>query len=384
MNIMIIARGYPSKKYKGNGIFEFDQAKALAKMNNNVFYAAVDVRSIRRWRKWGIEYKKIDNVHVYAINIPCGRIPRYILHKISELGLMFLYKKILFNHGKPDILHAHFTSLGYISIGLKKKTNIPLIVTEHSSAINKKNIDKKTYSIANATYSNANAVIAVSQSLGHVIREQFGINTIYVPNMVDVNIFYFWPEKKDNKFNFVSTGNLIEIKRMDLTIEAFYRAFKNNNNVSLTIFGGGSERQNLENLIREYKLNSKVKLMGECSRDIIGNFYRNADCFALASQSETFGVAYIEALAAGIPVIATKCGGPEGFVNEKNGVLIPVNDVESLKDAMIYMYDNSFKYDREKISLDIVKQYSPKAISEKLIDIYTETVQNSKETEKLK
>ena len=72
MYIMIVARGYPSEKYKMNGIFEFDQAKALAQEGHKVVYAAVDVRSIRRWRKWGIEKKTIYGVELYAINIPGG------------------------------------------------------------------------------------------------------------------------------------------------------------------------------------------------------------------------------------------------------------------------------------------------------------------------
>lgn len=77
-----------------------------------------------------------------------------------------------------------------------------------------------------------------------------------------------------------------------------------------------------------------------------------SDCFVLASQSETFGVAYIEALAMGVPVIATKCGGPEGFVNENNGIMIDVDSESQLIEAMKYMYNNSDKYDREEILYD--------------------------------
>lgn len=85
MNVLIIARGYPTNKYKMNGIFEFDQAKALVEAGHNVFYAAIDLRSLRRWRKWGIERKSIDGVNIYAINIPCGRIPKIVLRKIAFL-----------------------------------------------------------------------------------------------------------------------------------------------------------------------------------------------------------------------------------------------------------------------------------------------------------
>ena len=55
MYILIVASGYPTEKYKLNGIFEFDQAVALSKMGHKVIYACVDLRSIRRKRKWGFE-----------------------------------------------------------------------------------------------------------------------------------------------------------------------------------------------------------------------------------------------------------------------------------------------------------------------------------------
>jgi hypothetical protein len=107
MRVLIVARGYPTKKYKMNGIFEFDQAKALVYSGVNVVYAAIDMRSIRRWRKWGIETKIVNGVKIYAINLPLGRIPKQLLRVISKFGLIYLYKKIINEQGKPDIIHAH-------------------------------------------------------------------------------------------------------------------------------------------------------------------------------------------------------------------------------------------------------------------------------------
>lgn len=82
MYILIVARGYPSERYKMNGIFEFDQAKALAKAGHKVIYAAIDVRSIRHKRQWGFESFKKDGVQIEAINIPCGGIHRIIQYQI--------------------------------------------------------------------------------------------------------------------------------------------------------------------------------------------------------------------------------------------------------------------------------------------------------------
>ena len=370
MYILIISRGYPTEKYKMNGIFEFDQAKALAAAGHKVVYAAVDVRSIRRWRKWGIEKKTIEGVKVYAINLPGGRIPKGILRKMSMLGLNILYKVISKEQGKPNVMHAHFAGIGYITSKLKEKTDIPFVMTEHLSTMMKPEIDRRLFETAKQAYGNADILITVSPALKNVIKKRFNKNAIYIPNIVDTELFSVSPVKKDNIFRFVSVGGLKTIKRMHLTIEAFINAFKDNERVTLTIFGEGPERASLENLIRKHNVSDKVRLMGLQSREDISKYLKESDCFVLASQAETFGVAYIEALASGVPVIATKCGGPESFVNDKNGIIIPVDDMDVLAEAMKYMYYTANRYNRELIAEEARKQFSPSVIANRLTDIY--------------
>lgn len=372
MYTLFITRGYPTEKYKTNGIFEYDQAKALVKQGCKVVYAAIDVRSIRRWRKWGIQREYKDGVHIYAINIPLGRVPKKILRTFSFLGLKLLYKKIVKEKGVPDILHAHFTGSAFSASKLKEITDIPLVITEHFSQINREEISEDLFKIAKMAYNKADALIAVSPALAKKIHINFSINPIYIPNIVDLYVFKYEDKEESEYFNFVSTGNLIETKRMDLTIEAFYRAFGNNPKVTLTIFGQGPERKKLEDLISKYNLNSQVKLMGLCSREEIAEQFKKTDCFVLASQSETFGVAYIEALAMGVPVIATKCGGPEAFVNDENGLLVNVDNLNELSEAMQYMYDNIDKYDGESIARKTVKEFSPDTVADRIIQQYFE------------
>lgn len=370
MYILIISRGYPTEKYKTNGLFEFDQARALASQGCKVVYAAIDLRSIRRWRKWGIRKKRKDGVDIYSINIPVGGLPINLLARISTMGLKILYKHINKEQGKPDLMHAHFTNAAYTASILKDETNIPLVVTEHSSQINKDNIDKDLYKMAKIAYSKADSLIAVSPHLANMINKKFSIQPIYIPNMVNLDIFIYEEKIGSHTFNFVSTGNLIDLKRMDLTIEAFYQAFGNNPKVTLTIFGQGPKKEMLNDLIDKYKLESQVKLMGLSSREEIADQYKKSHCFVLASQSETFGLAYVEALAMGLPVIATRCGGPEGFVNDKNGLMVDINNPQQLSQAMGHMYNNIDNYNGKNISKETKEKFSPQTIANKLIDIY--------------
>lgn len=370
MYTLFIARGYPTDKYKTYGIFELDQAKALAKQGVKVVYAALDLRSIRRWRRWGIYKTKIDGVDVYSINLPLGNIPKQSLKKAYVWALDRLYKKIEKEQGKPDLIHSHFIDPSYAALRLKEKINIPLVVTEHSSKINRDNIDKDLFETANIVYNKADRIISVSEALREKIKKNFGIDSIYISNMVDLETFKYKTKIKNDGFNFVSTGNLIEIKRMDMTIEAFYKSFKDDMNVSLKIFGQGTDKEKLQDLIESYNLQDRIKLMGLCDREDIADTFIETDCFVLASRSETFGVAYIEALAMGVPVIATKCGGPEGFVNKENGVLVPVDDVDTLSNTMRYMFENIDKFDREKIAINTKEIFCSETIAKEIISVY--------------
>lgn len=372
MYILIIARGYTSEKYIMNGIFEFDQAKALASAGNKVVFAAVDMRSARRVRKWGFESFENRGVQVEAVNIPCGKIYWKVLDLISIMALKSLYKRIERKYGKPDIIHAHFIDQGYIAARTFEGKKVPLVITEHYSGMNQKSINPVLFKRGKFAYPRADKLIAVGRQLSLNIKEKFGVEAEVVPNIVDTEIFKYEEQEKNNgSFTFVSVGSLLPVKRMRELIEAFYKAFREEKNVELYIFGQGPERASLMNLIRKYGLGSRVHILVS-KREEIAEKMKESQCFVLASASETFGVAFIEAMAMGLPVIATKCGGPEDFVNESNGIMVPVDDAEALAEGMKDMYRNIDKYDRKAIAASAREKFSPEVIAERLIEIYKE------------
>ena len=376
MKIFIVAGGYPSQKYVSNGIFEFDQAKALASCGHEVVFATIDLRSIRRWRHWGFESIKKNGVQIEAINIPLGRFPYVVLHGLGRLGLRTIYKKSVLKYGKPDVIHAHFTDPAYVAIKALHKYGIPIVMTEHSSGINEDEINKRLKKIAFFVYNHVKALIVVSSTLQDKIENTFHISSKIIPNIVDVSTFEYQKNIQSfENFTIISVGNLIPLKRMDLLIRAFEIFQRSNENSTLIIFGDGPEKKDLLDLVVALELKNKVILRGRCSRNEIAISLNKASCFALASKSETFGVAYIEALACGVPVIATTCGGPEGFVHEGNGILVPVDDQASLVVAMHDMHNNLERYNREQIAVEIANTYSPNAVASQIEEVYLHLIQ---------
>ena len=376
MYICIVARGLPSERYKMNGIFEYDQARALSNWGIKIVYIALDLRSFRRWRRWGIQRKVQEGMIIYQVNIPVGAVPDKVLCYFGKKILSYVFKRIVQKEGKPDIIHAHFVQQAYMATVIKQRYRVPLIITEHSDDVNKQVIKKDIFYIAKQAYTIADAVLVVSEALKRRIQEQFKIDAKIISNIIDFSCFRYIERKQKDYFQFVSVGGLIPGKQMDLLIDSFHMAFQDDKKVYLKIFGEGTERVILEKKIELYNLSERVLLLGLQDRQNIFREMEKSDCFILLSKAETFGMAYVEAMATGLPVIATRCGGPEEFVNEQNGILVPINNSEAVVKAMIKMRDSAIKYDSRKISEYVIQKYSNNSIVTQLVEVYTKVGNN--------
>lgn len=376
MKIFIISRGFPTNEYKMNGIFEMDQAKALQKAGLDVVFLSVDLRSIRRKRKFGMDSFVKDGVKMYTFDIPLGNIPKGILYKIGIWATKKLYKIAVKNEGEPDLIHTFFTDQAYMVTKAFEDKDIPVIVTEGNSHINKDNIDKKLEKAASFAYNKASKLISVSPDFNKKLKKRFGVDSSVVTNIPNLDIFQYSPNKdnRDSKFRFVSTGRVTVEKGMEDLIDAFIKEFKDDENVTLDIFGDGNHKEALETKVRNHGLNHRIKLRGMTDRKIIAKEYQHKDVFCLYSHSETFGLAYLEALASGLPVISSKCGGPEHLIKENNGILVELNDVDALGKAMVYMKENIEKYNKQEISREARLENSAESITNNLIEIYKEVI----------
>jgi glycosyltransferase involved in cell wall biosynthesis len=372
--IFIVSRGFPTPKYPLNGIFELDQAKSLQHIGCEIVFVVLDFRSIFKLRKFGIFARNVNGLDCFHISFPLGDLENplfnFIARKITLFGSYFLKKR----HSGPKVIHSHFFQISSLALELKNKFKVPFVVTEHSSIINNQKISNRNLLLANRVYANADQVICVSSALSQKIKSHFNISSTVIPNIVSSDIFNVDYSKKladhNNQFVFVSVGVLSPIKRFDLLIDAFSFC-KFSSNVKLQIIGDGELKSNLQERVIELGLQNTIEFLGFRSREQTAEIFKKADSFVLASQSETFGVVFLEALFSGLPVISTMCGGPEDFVNDSNGILVPINDVDSLSTALRCMYENHEKYNSKEISSNALKMFSPDVIAQKISNLYT-------------
>ena len=384
MLTFILSRGVPTPKYSTNGIFEFDQARALKQAGCNVVFLALDLRSVRRTRPWGFQSFEKDGVPVRVLSIPLGNILKQIFYPLGQWAFGLLYRRAVREFGRPDVLHAHFTDYGYLACPLACREQLPLVLTEHSSLVNQDTLPKDIEQAAKTAFTQADTLIAVSPALAHHMEQHSGRHVEWIPDMVDTELFAYSDRHERQKaleqetdlsedsggFSILSCGNLRRIKRMDVLIKAFAQAFRECPQVTLTICGQGEEEGMLRKLIFDLGMTGRIELTGLRPRREIAQRLQEADCFALASVSETFGVSYLEALSCGVPVIATRCGGPECFVNEHNGIMVEPDNVDDLAKAMQTMYYNISYYNRAEIARKIREDYSAQAVASRLMEQY--------------
>lgn len=381
MKIAIIANGFPDKREPQWGCFERDQALALSDQGHQVSVLFTDKRYRTYWRKIGFLHVREKSIDAYGIFImPTQWIRRIfggkVQYWVASHLLDLVYRKYIREHGCPDIIYAHYLNNIAYAAFLKKKYSVPLVGIEHWSVLNQKSLSPLQIARGRIAYENADKLLAVSESLRSMIKYHFNIDSTVVYDMLGLEFVFssLMQKTSESGFKFIAIGSLKEIKGYDILISAFSKSNLARKGCQVIIAGDGEEKCNLVNLIHEVGLSEHIVLAGRKSKQEIINLLSECQAFVLSSRAETFGVACIEAMSQGLPVIATSCGGPEEFVSEKNGILIPTDNVDAMAAAMCQMYENYSKYDRSIIANDCIHRFSPKVIAEQLTLIFYDIV----------
>ena len=271
----------------------------------------------------------------------------------------------------PDLLHAQTFLGGLVAMRISKKYKIPYLVTEHQTPIITDDLPKWKIPHMKTVYDNASITIAISHELKKKMESSFTNKQVtVVPEFIDTRKFSIGLQKHSG-FNFIAVGDLIPRKGFDVLIRAYKlfveQGFKQ---TSLTILGDGKEEQKLSGLAASLQIGNQVRFPGRCSQEEVADYLKQSDVFVMSSKVETFGIVVIEAMASGLPVISTKCYGPLDIVNESNGILIPIDDIEEMKNAMVYMYQNRNQYDKLEIRNHVLENFSNEVITKRLIGFY--------------
>jgi L-malate glycosyltransferase len=320
---------YPT--YGGSGVIATELGKALADRGHSVHF---------------ITYKqpfRLDSFHpnisyheVSFENYALFQYPPYETALASRMVDVVQFEKL-------DLLHVHYAiphaSAAYLAqqILKEKGINIPFITTLHGTDITLVGKDKSFLPVVEFSINNSNGITAVSNSLKEDTLQSFTIKkeieVIY--NFINLSRFSRVAKPhfrklvaEDNERILIHVSNFRKVKRVEDVIKMFDILLKKTK-AKLLMVGDGPERQPAEELCRSLQICDNVKFLGK--QEAIEDLMAISDLFILPSQSESFGLAALEAMACQVPVISSNTGGlPELVVDGYNGYMSNVGDVESM------------------------------------------------------
>ena len=334
---------YPT--YGGSGVVATELGKALALMGHEIHFISYAIP--HRLNKF------TENVFFHEVEMSSYPLFEHSLYSLSLASKMMEVAEF----EELDILHVHYAIphavSGYLAKEVLKKNNkdLKLITTLHGTDITLVGLEPSFLPLVKFSIEQSDGVTAVSRFLKEKTITNYHIekDIEVIHNFIDTEVFK--PVCNQNFKEHVApegekilmhTSNFRKVKRVEDTIHVLAKV-REEIPAKLVLIGDGPERSECTRLVRELKLEKDVIFLGK--QDGIGDILSTADVFLLPSQSESFGLAALEAMACGKPVISSSVGGiPELVIHNETGYIAEIGDVNRMAKYTVDLLTNERKY----------------------------------------
>ena len=368
MKVTFLARWYPHKYDPMFGLFVQRHAEAVALFNEvTAIYVHPDENAKSTFDIERSKENGVDTIRIYYKKK--GRLNsawRYYRACLKGLELA----------GKPDLIHVHvLTRMGLVAYRQKLLHGTPYVITEHWSRYLPGNdfsgwLRKKlTYRVIRK----AKAVTTVSEILAQAMQDHGLRHPDYsiLPNVVDTNLFKPIPHHNEiPKIVHVSCFEDLS-KNISGLLDALKIMKGRNVPFQAVLIGEGMDLEAMKQLATSLELNDCVRFTGLLQGQALVDELATGDFFVLSSNYETGGIVLLEAMACGLPVVATQVGALPEIVNESNGILVPAQDAHALAKAMEQCCHTYYKYNAETLRKQIVERYSKEHVGQILNKLYS-------------
>ena len=252
---------------------------------------------------------------------------------------------------RPDVLHAHGYDPGFAAVLAGRLLRVPVVISEHYSAFPMGGLDRRQLARARFAFARAERVLPVSRALEAGIRRH-GLEGAFevLPNVVDTALFHP-PEASppEEPYRFLFVGRMDPIKGVDTLLAAAATLGDAVRPWHLDLVGDGPYRARYEALADVPGLRGRVTFHGTLDKAEIALFMRRAHLLVLPSRWENAPCVVIEALASGLPVLASDVGGIPELIDEATGRLVPPETPEALGRELLRSLEDGARHDRAAI-----------------------------------
>lgn len=351
------------------GVFCREQARAVARRE--------DV-AVLTWRldstlrsPFRVDSAQEDGLHTFRVRFARGRVPRSTF-AFKLAGCLAAVARLRRGGWWPDVIHAHEYVAGPVALTVGALTRAPVVVSEHYSGFALGTLPAREQRRARWAFEHAGVVCPVSRNLAeHIGALAPAARLEPVPNVVDTDVFvrpHTWPSSATPRL--VTVGSLVEIKGHRHLVEALGRLRRAGRDLTLDVIGDGPLRPQLEALARTSGVDDLIAFHGTKSKAEVAAALGRADAFVLPSLWENLPCAMLEAMATGLPVVATAVGGVPEIVGPPQGILVTPGSSEALADAISALVDRIGDYDRVGLRAKAVDGFGYEAIARRWASVY--------------
>ena len=364
LRVLVLPSWYPTDSKPFFGIFIRKHALEMSKyMKVQVLY--FDPNSLGQCKSYKISRTQVnENLHetIVSLGSYTGVFKKpihYFLILWYWLHQILLKKSIQF-----DIIHVHV--IYHIGIYLWKFlifTRKPLVITEHWTGYLDNDGTYKRFNpllrfMFSSLYKKARLVTAVSEGLKNKLDQLFnvGSKTDVISNVIDCSATpRVSPDLSVNPFTFLVISNFDNRqKNISGILDAFAELHRENKHTRLLLAGDGKDFS----MLKEYATNlglppNTAVFLGLVPNNELSQLYTKAHCYVLNSNYETFSISTAEALLHGVPVISTRCNGPEEYVQPESGILLPIQENLNLLESFKVLISEYNKFNNLRISNEI-------------------------------
>ena len=369
---------YPT--FGGSGVVATELGKALADNGHQVHFVTYNQPARLDFFSENLFYHEVS-----VSKYPLFDYPPYELALASRLVDVVRFEKL-------DVLHVHY-AIPHASAAFMAKQilmtygiYIPVVTTLHGTDITLVGKDRTYKPVVTFSINKSDGVTAVSEHLRKDTFEFFEIeNEIRViPNFIDLTRFSLKAKDHFKKAIapsgekiLIHTSNFRKVKRTQDVIRIFAQVIQKIPS-KLLMVGDGEERADCEQLCRDLGVGDSVRFLGK--QDAIEEILSVSDLFLMPSQSESFGLAALEAMACKVPVISTNAGGlPELNVDGVTGYLKDIGDVDGMAERAIYILEDEGRLKTFKENaLARAKEFDLSIILPMYENYYIEVIEKSK------
>ena len=360
--VLVVARTFPNSQFPTLGVYTQRLVDASALVASPVVIAGVPYvppgimwGHLRRFR--AVEREQRRGAYMVAhprILVGPGQLVHDFDARLAYPAIRKAALRVAREHS-PDLIHGHFIYPdGVIAARLGRELGIPVVVSEHSVWQQWFARHPRVRAQVKRALPDIARLTAVSEALRKDMTPfvNGAVPIDVLPNVVDDDTFAppapGSTAADPNQLLFV--GTIRRVKGLDVLVRAMAQLTTRRPAIRLTVVGGAFYRayardeRDVRALVSDLGLDDRIRFLGERSPAEVAHAMRESTMLVVPSRRETFSLVTAEALACGLPVVATRCGGPEEIVTPNVGQLVAVDEVGALAEGIESVLDNRARY----------------------------------------